>query len=298
MNQVKICAIIVTYNIGKVFLENFNATKAQVDEVIIIDNNSTSPTKAMLSNLENQAKIIHLKANKGLAYAQNIGIEFVINNNYKWALFLDHDSKIAPNMVYNLLESYNKFQDPAIRLLAPNIVEQNIEHQTKYFQLINPYKFVRKSLTNEEYINPLFVINSGSLIYVDTFREIGFFREDFFIDYIDIEFCLRLHKAGMKILLAKKAEIYHKLGDKTLHHFLGKKVITTNHNSLRRYYIFRNRSYLWRRYFTKMPAYIVFDLTASINDIVKIILFEKQKLTKLKNIIKGLSDSINFFKGL
>lgn len=57
-----------------------------------------------------------------------------------------------------------------------------------------------------------FVISSGSLIDIAAFRVAGPFRADFFIDAIDIEWCLRAGSAGYSCWMATDQPMAHRLG--------------------------------------------------------------------------------------
>jgi rhamnosyltransferase len=57
-----------------------------------------------------------------------------------------------------------------------------------------------------------FLISSGSLIDLDAFAVIGPFREDFFIDGIDIEWCFRARACGFRGLMALSEPMPHRFG--------------------------------------------------------------------------------------
>jgi rhamnosyltransferase len=57
-----------------------------------------------------------------------------------------------------------------------------------------------------------FLISSGSLIDLGAFAEIGPFREDFFIDGIDLEWCFRARARGFRTVMAMNEEMPHRLG--------------------------------------------------------------------------------------
>ena len=64
-----------------------------------------------------------------------------------------------------------------------------------------------------------------------------------FIDFVDIEWCLRARGKGYEIVSFPNVEIEHQLGDSSIS-FMG-----TNypiHSPLRMYYYFRNAIYLYR----------------------------------------------------
>jgi rhamnosyltransferase len=59
------------------------------------------------------------------------------------------------------------------------------------------------------------LITVGSLISVAAFARIGPFREDFFVDYADIEFCLRARRSGYHVVQGVAPTIEHAIGRPT-----------------------------------------------------------------------------------
>lgn len=57
-----------------------------------------------------------------------------------------------------------------------------------------------------------FVISSGSLVNCEAARAIGPFRADFFIDAIDVEWCMRANHRGYSIWIAEDVPMAHELG--------------------------------------------------------------------------------------
>ena len=71
----------------------------------------------------------------------------------------------------------------------------------------------------------------------------------------------------------------------------------TNHNPIRRYYITRNRHYLYDLYKDDYLDYCALELSRTKHELIKIILFEKDKIKKLKYIYKGYRDYKKGIKG-
>lgn len=289
----KVCAIIVTYNIGLKYKENFDSIAPQVHRIFIIDNGSDRKTVSLLKTLkeENPEKvtIILNEKNLGLAKAQNIGLCHALKEAFDWVLLLDHDSRAYPDMIDNMDRALGDYPErERIGLVAPYLKEMNVKRKPRY--IVSRYKilFERKRFGLTPVMDDvLCVIASGSLIRMELIRKLGKFREDFFIDYVDSEFCMRLITHGWKILLVRDALLEHTLGNKRSHNFLGLEFVTANHSPERRFTIYRNRVYLWKKYLFRVPAYILYDITAAGYDLSRIFLFEKNRARKLIQAVKG-----------
>lgn len=283
MNNKLICAIFVTYNCDKEFYECFNRINKKVDKVVIVDNGSKSETLNILKDIKvkNDIELILNEENLGIAVALNIGVKYAIANNYEWVITLDHDSKITGDMIDKMFDQYHKINDEErkkIVSIVPNFIEETLAIQYDETSIENDYEYVENGIT------------SGNLVKVSAFEEIGLFDEKLFIDCVDSDLCCRIIENGYKILQVNKAILLHNLGEVKIFNFFGRKIRYTNHSFIRRYYITRNRLYLWDKYKNITPDYIKFDKGASVKEIIKIILFEEKKLLKTKMIFKGYSD--------
>ena len=73
------------------------------------------------------------------------------------------------------------------------------------------------------------------------------------------DYCLSLNKGGFKIIQVNNAILIHNLGESIKKSVLGLKITPTNHSPLRRYYMSRNRRYIWDKYKEDFPEWILID---------------------------------------
>ena len=290
MQKKLICAIFVTYNCDEEFYNCFKRIYRKVDKVVIVDNGSNAETLNTLNDirLNNDIELILNEENLGIATALNRGVKYAIDNNYEWVITLDHDSKVTENMIDKMFEQYNEINEEVrkkIVSIVPNYIEESLADQYNEKSIENDYEFVETGIT------------SGNIVKVSIFKEIGLFEEKLFIDCVDNEFCCRIIKNGYKILQVNNAILLHNLGEVKVFRFFGKEIRCSNHSYIRRYYITRNRLFVWNRYKNITPNFIKFDKISSIKELVKIILFEKDKLLKLRMILKGYHDYKNNIYG-
>lgn len=286
MNSV--AAVIITYNVENDFEKRVNKLKGKVNEIIVVDNGSNPETISMLKELEKEVTIIYLEENKGIAYALNRGIKYSIEKGYDWVLTLDHDSIVTDDMIRNMLKCYESFDKELkekVAMLVPVHVEEK-EHQNSNF-IISEEKF------SKSYIEVLTEITSGALTKADIYKNVGLYDEKLFIDLVDHDYCLSLNKKGYKIIQVNSAVLIHNLGESIKKNVLGLKMIPTNHSPLRRYYMSRNRYYIWDKYKKDFPDWVLTDKRRFITENLKIILFEDRKIEKFKYIKKGIKDYKN-----
>ncbi|MGU8928578.1 glycosyltransferase [Clostridium perfringens] len=280
----KVCCIIVSYNIGKKIEQCVLSIINQVGKVIIVDNGSNEETLKSLNYLlkKYNVDLILNKENKGIATALNQGVSYAIKNNYDWILTLDNDSKATANMVNIMLKTYFSLPYAIKKDIAgmfPCYLEEKIED----------FGCIEASDNLFEYNYIITDMTSGNLIKAETFKKVGFFNEDLFIDYVDHEYCYRVNERGLKFIKVKNAILLHSLGNTKQKKFLNKKIRYTNHSYVRRYYITRNRFYTWKR-FSSFKKEIRFDKLCFLKENIKILIFEDDKIKKVKMSLKGYKD--------
>ncbi len=288
-----VCAVIVTWNIGNRIEKNFIAVYHQVEKVIFVDNDSDMETINALDRIQKQysrVMIIRNSLNTGIARAQNQGIDYALDHGFEWVLLLDHDSRPEKDMVLNLLKGLeNCSNNQKIAIIAPHIKDRNVNKPCYYITPWSGVFFKRSGFNGSDLIEHILaVISSGSLIRLAVIKDVGFFREDFFVDHVDTEFCLRLITNGYFIIAVRNAVLRHSLGKIVPHWFMGREINVTNHNAQRRYTIYRNRLLVWKMYFLRTPSFILFDFLAALFELFKIMMFETDRKFKLYCAVKGI----------
>ncbi len=215
-----------------------------------------------------------LGENKGIAYALNFACKNALKENFEWILTMDQDSKFEQN---NLKEMFDKF------LKIPNI--DGIGIVSPVHQYIENKKY-KNSTSGQLYKEIEATMTSGNLLNLEIWCKLNGFKEEFFIDEVDHEYCLRLKKYGFKVIQIKNVFLKHHLGRSRTYRFLWKKKVVTHHSPLRRYYITRNRLFM-----IKLYPYLIKSYTENIvEDFFKILLYEKEKKLKIKMMFYGVSD--------
>ena len=153
-------------------------------------------------------------------------------------------------------------------------------------------KKFRKVASGTAPLEVLVAISSGMLIAKTVFDQVGFMNEDYFIDYIDIDFSLRIN-SKFKIISCPNSFLFHKLGEKQKINILFISVVVSNHTPFRRYHIYRNRIDVWKKYIKEYPKYIIYEICVSIAEMLKILIFEKNKKNNFFAICKGIAASFN-----
>jgi rhamnosyltransferase len=279
-----VCVVIVTYRPDNGLFDRVQRVAAQVAQTVIVDNGSPPPCVQSIRELAHTIPV-HLilnKVNEGIACALNAGTRWAASRGFRWVLTLDQDTIVLPDMVDAFAEVVHSY--PAPERLA--VIGSN------YRDMGSGRLFYRGMIETNGFpgIKTASVLTSGSLISVAAFQTIGGFREDFFIDCVDHDYCLHARARGFHVVLTNKPLMEHGIGHLTEHRLLWRKVYTSNHSPVREYFRTRNSVFLVREYIRLEPRWMMRYLWAWLKSLVLMFLFEKQRFLKMKNLIRGCFD--------
>ncbi|MGH9163756.1 MAG: hypothetical protein ACRD2X_27715 [Vicinamibacteraceae bacterium] len=136
------------------------------------------------------------------------------------------------------------------------------------------------------------VITSGTLLSTEAYRRVGPFREDFFIDYVDLEYCLRLAKHRYRVAISRDVLMTHTVGAYRTRWFWRVPVTTSNHAAVRHYFITRNHLFLFREQLASNPRWALVSLCYRARTLALALLVEPDRLRKLGYTARGAMDAI------
>lgn len=237
--------------------------------------NSTSTNYKLVKRIQglDKVKYISMNGNKGLPIPLNSALKLSIDSGYDFLLTMDQDTKFMDGDI-------DKFIEKVERIYRDNLSDKKIA-------IYAADTSNRKADKELEYVN--LVMTSGNLLDLKYMKKIGLFDENLFIDWVDQDLCYRVKSQGYFILQFNSIRLDHNLGEKeTVKIGFLKKEITT-HNWLRYYYMTRNKFYVLKKHNISNLVRFRF-LGGSICLLAKIVLFETDRVNKVKAVFKGYCD--------
>lgn len=290
MRLEKVWTVVVTYYPPLDLPTRLEVIRQGVGKVIVVDNGSPKQDLLGLESMPG-VEVIRNPKNLGLAAAQNQGLLLAMEQGAEWVLFLDQDSQPEPGFLEAMRSYYETLSVKDRRrllLLAPQVYEEGGGYFCHYILPWRGFLFRRVPCRPPGLLGVLFVISSGTLVPVERFQELGVFREDFFIDYIDTEFCLRGLLRGFEIHVICGAVLRHRLGRREVRRLGPLTFKPTHHPVWRKFYLYRNRCQVLRLYGRRIPAFWTFEICAMVYDLLQVILFEDERFAKLRAAWQGL----------
>jgi rhamnosyltransferase len=287
----RILAVVVTYHPEIALLAQvLGSASPQVQGLVVVDNGSTNAKNIGHTATRFDGKIIENKENIGIAAAQNQGVARARAEGFTHVLLLDQDTVLAPGTVTDLAENLKALDRGHGRTAAigPAYFELNSRQQTRAYRAAG-VRLSRLSLASER--RPIasdFIIASGSLVPLSVLDAVGGFKEDLFIDLVDVEWCFRARAAGYQSYLSPTATVEHRLGSGTVQ--IGSREVAI-HVPIRNYFGLRNAFGLARQPYTPL-AWRFFFVSRSLAFLATYTTLVDKRTLRLRLILRGILDGL------
>lgn len=280
-----VIAGIVTYNpeIGRL-RENLVALFEQVDSLVIVDNGSKniSNIEILCGQIENKKiSIIKNDTNEGIAMALAQIMDFASDNSYLWVLTLDQDSVIQTGLVSEYISVAN--------------IEQNIDVAMLTCLIRDRHFRDKKNENQKSYLMDVkYCITSAAFTNVAKYNTTKGYDKQFFIDCVDFDICYSLREAGYRILRVNFNGLFHEVGHGENKRFLWKEIVVYHQSPSRVYYFARNIIWMHKKHIHNFGLCKMIKKLFALQ--IRIILYEDNKIKKMKSFFKGLVDAKNYKK--
>ena len=297
----KITTVVVTFNRLQLLKECLDSLRTQsipLDEIIIVNNNSTDGTAEWLKT---QAGITVInQENSGGAGGQHTGIQKAMENNPDWIWCMDDDAMPYPDA----LEKLVPFCQINVAALACSVVNNDgslaLIHRGHFdYRALNK-GFGCKGLPVESYKAQFAEIGYatfvGILLNSKIVRQIGLPKKEIFLHFDDIEYSLRLQKQG-KILLVPHSKILHK--ETASNHYFIKNLFGKPRTRIKfeklwmRFYVIRNVTWGIKTYYGKRWDVNFILLSFFLKSLLGIILFDDHKIKRIRFFVSAFNDGLN-----
>ncbi|GMQ83463.1 MAG: glycosyltransferase [Gammaproteobacteria bacterium] len=274
------CAVIISYFPDEQLVSRLRRIQRQLPSMFIVDNASPDKCLSVLRDFSASpsVKLVENSKNEGVGKALNQAASLAREAGFSWMLTLDQDSLIHDDMFDSLVAVYKSSSR------HPPLIGSNYRDVSRGRQFL---KCRHRSRRN--FVERRTVITSGTLLRLDLFECIGGFREDYFIDSVDHEYCLRVRAHGYQVVMSCRELMSHSIGRSGSH---GSHLLAFDHPPVRKYYIARNTLVTLRSYFRREPAWAACQLVRLFVEFLSIVLIENGKKSKLIAFSRGIRDAM------
>ena len=193
-------------------------------KIFIVDNGSSDKTPELLRKMEEQQQVecFYLDKNYGTTYPRNLALKKV---DTEYICVLDSDTELRKGSLKKLLAEFENGGN--VGLIAPRLVLENglVQHSVKKFptlmeKLLKLKKIFRLGTYHQndfyehfpfEQIEEVDTAISACWVFPRrTLDKVGLLDENIFYAPEDVDFSLRVWKAGYKIIYYPFFEVLHK----------------------------------------------------------------------------------------
>ncbi len=223
----KVAALIIAFNNSKGLdnvLTALHSQKLKASEIVVIDNASTDDTNSMVKEKYPDVTYIRLDENVGSAGGYYEGIKYAaVKNDVIWTL--DDDLTIFPDTLLKLVETF------------------------EYLKTIENVGGVRCTVypDTRSYYEAGGFAWRGTLLNSEAVKKIGYPNKDYYLYAEDVEYSMRMYKAGYKVFYVTASKMAFTRPNQTVYNVLGLKTSFYNDPD-RLYYSIRNSTATFIKY--------------------------------------------------
>jgi hypothetical protein len=240
----RIGLVMLTWNQQEMAIAGLSALqKAEGVNVrtILVDNGSTDGTVPRIRKEFPDVEVLALPENIGFCAANNRGTELLLQDpGIEYVMYLNNDIDWQPDCLHKLVT----FMDAMPRAAACGPMMYYFDHPEiiwaaggRIFVDLMWFPPCRKDRRLRGSTAPRrvdYIHGCGLLVRRTVIDALGMFDERFFIYHDEVEWCLRMKKAGHEVWLVPRATFYHKVSQGV-----------GQHSPMMIYYTARNKLLFW-----------------------------------------------------
>ncbi|MDO8487440.1 MAG: glycosyltransferase family 2 protein [Candidatus Curtissbacteria bacterium] len=231
MDQLKIAIVVLNYKgLGETLecLESLRrCAKGNYNvEIIVVENGSDDGSVEALSKIKDTHFVANNK-NLGFSGGMNSGIRYALKRNADYIIILNNDTIVDKNLVVTLAKSAQSadivapkiYFAPGFEFHKDRYKKQDLGKVIWYAGGSIDWKNILGIHTGVDEIDKGqfakykeidFATGACMLIKKEVFEKIGLLDEKYFLYLEDMDFCVRVKKAGFKIKFCPGAILWHK----------------------------------------------------------------------------------------
>ena len=248
--------VTINYNNTQITLElllSISECTYKKVQVIVVDNGSIeNPTERINSEFPG-VEVIRSNKNLGFSAGNNLGLR---QAKGELIFFVNNDTLFAENLIEELIKPFYEIKN--LGIVSPKVIYYDSPNLIQYAgsteisSLTGRNKVIGQGQIDDDEIYKsgltYFAHGAAMIIRKNLLKKIGGFPDVYFLYYEELDYSIRLRRAGYKIYYNNKAVIYHRVS-----YSVGEE------SPLKIYYMTRNRILFMRRNFPVLK-YFVFVL--------------------------------------
>jgi len=270
--------VLVNYNDRGHLSRCLASLKDQIEgishEIIVVDNDSSDGSQEFVRESYPDVRLICNSENVGFARANNSGLQ---ECRGEFILLLNTDTIVMPDAIDILMTTIKS--NPRLGAVGPALLLKEDKFQVSFGRRVSFLpELLQRGLLNHFFRIWLRISRKPRtvgwlsaaclLLRHRVLQDVGFFDENFFLYFEDIDLCVRIRKLGAALLFQPRARVFH-IGGAT----------TADLKLLSRFHYRKSQLYFYRKHNSKTACFLL-----------KSYLWLSFKLNLLSGRLKGATD--------
>src|SRR3989338_5166709 len=208
---ITLSAVIVNYNTSALLIETLTFLKKALadksfagSEIIVVDNGSSDNSVIEIKRNFVEVKLIRNKVNRGFAAGNNQGIK---TSRGRFILLLNSDTRPTQDFLKGLLTELEN--DPDIGVAGPRLlnIDGSLQPSAGFlpYHLNDPAFYKRRRKVG-------WLSGACLLVKKEAIEKGGYLDEQIFMYGEEVEWCLRIKRAGFQIVFCPESVVFHHKG--------------------------------------------------------------------------------------
>lgn len=282
-----ICVVICNFNKEDYVLKAIRSvidTSSNVADIIVVDNASTDDSVSLIQKYYPDIFLEVLPENVGGAGGFSHGMMLAHKMGYQFISLLDNDAIVSDSCIEGMMKTLTENHDigvvgPAICTFDDNEIIQevgsniSIDEATFSMNLTGKkYSSIEKKIFDCDYVPACCLMTRSDVV-----SKVGGFDVDFFLYWDDIDWCIRVKKAGYRVVSDSNYQAFHKGGG------------ANSKSTVPRYYYWRNKFVFFNRHSDFYPKEII--IPSLHKAILKHLTF--RYLNNMQDLLPSLRQALN-----
>lgn len=282
-------AVVVLWQPQPEHVEHLERVRGACRHLLAVDNSPQADAALHARLRASGIEVLHNANRGGISGAYNRGARALFGAGREVVFLLDQDSQLGDDFFAGMMRACAHARaDGEAFIVGPKVYEVNLGRHLPVFspqaRLPKPERIDER---DEGLVPTLFVISSGSAISAAAFARVGEFREDYFIEYVDIEYGMRATRTGVPVLVNTEVRMRQQVGQYVKRGIFS----TSNHVAWRRYYASRNAVHALRSNASRWSIHWLIELL-TLHQVACVLVCEQHKLRKVVAIAVGYFDGL------
>ena len=200
-------------------LRSLEAVQRPPFDIAVVDNASGDGSAARIRAQFPSVTVIESLVNLGFTGGNNLGLTYARHTGYAYVLLLNNDTEVAPDFLFPLVQALES--DPRAAAAGPLIY---YHARPRLVWSAGGTLDWRRGETRMLGLNEIdagqfagsprrvdFVTGCALLVRMQAVEEVGALDPRFFAYYEEVEWCVRMQRAGYHTLFVPQSKVWHKI---------------------------------------------------------------------------------------